>query len=702
MNTKINQLDHKKNSSYKDASFSKETVLDTVNESLKPCKERILYYLENKVEPDFGLLMSAEALECYEEIWNELLLREDEKMKIFLLKPIHEISFDDLFYIFEYDLNFEPNTIINRLLVLLTFIANISWNQAIRVLKDKLDNNMQDLTNRFKKRDDYEEWLDHIFCQESNTLRKDCIKKIIQLDRKKNWEKVSHEERDKILSLRQSRSTLKTHYKKLLENENKTFFYTINNIDSLSEMPKELIVKAREDAKKELWDEINALVFYKVTPILRYCSDQKIRKEVSQRSVEKHRSWENRNIEVIIDIINNFNEEARTLWYKNFSEYRRQYQTAWPTKNVSIFIDESWEVLSNWFKQEIDILKSEFQLEQMNHWDIHYYMRKYKELNLDINSKDFNNFFSFESVRSGIETLMSESFWLEFKKSTLKWHHEDTYIYEVWKDNKLIWYLWFDPYTREWKKTTSYASRFNDIGGVPFVWAFNNISDIEREKWLSIDNVRSILHEFWHTLYSLVTWSKEDEIWVSIIPTDSVEMPSKFMEQFILSEEHLRWFSDKDSDWNTITQETLQKVIQCYLYDKKYKDTYGSHFTEIDNFYYTHDYPITDSHDFTESCDNLVDRFGFDSEKGSEFPRFFHPISSKYQWVYYCYSWWDALAWGLFRRFIDEWWNLVAWENVLQMYKNTVKDWSKTAISKYLWMPELDVKKIALGILNEL
>jgi Zn-dependent oligopeptidase len=95
-------------------------------------------------------------------------------------------------------------------------------------------------------------------------------------------------------------------------------------------------------------------------------------------------------------------------------------------------------------KQELDVLKKYFNLENISIFDLAYYTRKYKQDNYNVDDKKIKKYFELEYTVNYLHNFVKDFYGLELRQVKLDSYNDNIRIYEVYKDKTLISYYFMD------------------------------------------------------------------------------------------------------------------------------------------------------------------------------------------------------------------------------------------------------------------
>lgn len=188
-------------------------------------------------------------------------------------------------------------------------------------------------------------------------------------------------------------------------------------------------------------------------------------------------------------------------------------------------------------------------------WDIEYYTEKLKKKLYSYNEELLKCYFPVDKVLTGLFNLSYQLFdiCIEEIPNPDVWY-PDVRLFRIYGKNKnLHGYFYLDLYSRPNKRDTSWIEQYRtrcraEDGSwqIPVVLLMCNFHPAEGHKppLLSHEDVRYLFHEFGHTLHHLLTDVEYSGVsGINGVPTDALEIPSLFMENWIWEERVIRQIS---------------------------------------------------------------------------------------------------------------------------------------------------------------
>jgi len=442
----------------------------------------------------------------------------------------------------------------------------------------------------------------------------------------------------------------------------------VDDIARLEGMPENALAAAldlgnRDEATKGKYVFTIQLPSYE--PLLQYCKDRELRKEMWTAYATRCTSDSLSNIEVINETVNLRIERAKIFGFDTHADFVLDNTMAKNPQAVNNLLMQVWIPAIKKAKEEaaeyqkmIDAEGGNFKLEPC---DWRYYTEKLRKEKYDINEEEVSAYFSLESVKDGIFMLSEKLFGITFHLNpNLPKYHDDNEVFEVKHDDEVIAILYMDYFPRESKGSgawmTNFREQWYDKAGnniIPIVsLVMNNAKPTaDAPALLSFDQVETFFHEFGHGLHGMLTNCKYRSLSGTNVSRDFVELPSQIMENWASEPQILKMYAKHYKTGEPITDELIAKLEATATYGQGFinAELLASSFLDMD--YYTLSTP-TKIH-AVEFEKQSMKRIGLIPEiiARHQSPYFKHIFTTGYDAGYYSYTWAAVLDADAFEAF---------------------------------------------------
>ena len=387
------------------------------------------------------------------------------------------------------------------------------------------------------------------------------------------------------LSLQFSQNVLKETkaYKLIITDEAQLDGLPQSSIDSAASAYAEYLEteKPADDAPEKGW--LFTLDSPSYGPFLMYSTQRELRRQMymARNRIGINGNSEN-NLDVCKRIINLRRERAQLLGFDTFADFVMKRRMASSVDNVYALLNkliDAYKPTAVKERQEVIDMAKRIEGEdfKMEPWDSAYYSHKLKMERYNIDPEMFRPYLKLENVINGVFGLATRLYGITFKPNTdIPVYHPDVKAYEVFdKDGSFLAVFYADFHPRKGKRDgawmTSYEEQYIDNDGVnhrPHVSVVMNLTKPTADKpaLLTLGEVETFLHEFGHSLHGMFANTRFCSLSGTNVWWDFVELPSQFMENYILEPEFLNTFAAHCETGEPIPEDLIQRLITSRNY----------------------------------------------------------------------------------------------------------------------------------------
>ena len=387
---------------------------------------------------------------------------------------------------------------------------------------------------------------------------------------------LSQEKKDLLRDIHTQEALLRTQFKKNVLDATNAFLIVVDNISVLSDMPKNVVEVAAEEAEKK--GESGKFVFTlqapSYGPFMQYCTDRSLREKLCCAQARKATSGEYDNKEIIQKIVALRYQQAQLLGFPTYADYVLSERMA---KNLAT-VQEFEEKLTETYvtnahadtKMLQDLAKEMDNVDQLQQWDVAYYEEKLQQKLYNFSSEVLRPYFSLNCVIQGAFTIAHKMYGIQFLERTdIPVYHQDVKVYEVQEtDGTYVGLLYTDFFPRESKRAGAWMNDLRPQGNymeenqrphVTIVCNFTKPTETT-PSLLTHDEVTTLFHEFGHALHGLLSRCTYASLSGTNVRWDFVELPSQLMENWGIEKESLDLFASHYQTGETIPKEYLEKI----------------------------------------------------------------------------------------------------------------------------------------------
>jgi len=294
--------------------------------------------------------------------------------------------------------------------------------------------------------------------------------------------------------------------------------------------------------------------------IMAYCENRALREEISRAlgNVAYKDAYDN--TANAMEIAKLRHEAAGIMGFDSHAAYVLDNRMAKTPQAVQDFLSKNEKVYRPAAEEYLQKVKDYAQktdgITDFKPWDMAYYGRKLKEETFNLSMESLRPYFDLEKVLEGMRKHAEKLFNIDMTEVKGKYpvYHEDVKVYEVTdkKTGEMIGLFYGDYYARPGAKSggawmNTFRNRGIEDGENQFAIVTNvcNFQKPTKEHptLLSLDEVRTVFHEFGHGLHALLARGDYTSLTGTNVKWDFVELPSQLQEnlgQAERSARHLR------------------------------------------------------------------------------------------------------------------------------------------------------------------
>jgi peptidyl-dipeptidase Dcp len=485
----------------------------------------------------------------------------------------------------------------------------------------------------------------------------------------RNGANLNPTQKDEYRKVTSELSKLSLTFEENLLDETNSYLKHITNEDDLAGLPDFVKEAAAMEAKAR---NLSGWVFTLKAPsylaFMKYADNRKLREELFHAySSRAFHNNERDNQNIIRQIVNLRLRMANLLGYATYADYVLEDRMAGTPEKVNGFIKQLLEASMPVAKKDYNDVQdfarrsgADFTIER---WDWSYYAEKLKNEKFSLTDEMTKPYFRLEKVQDGIFNLATSLYGITFKYDpAIPVYQKDVKAYQVFDEKgDFLSLLYIDYFPREGKQggawMTNYREQYRRDGTdyrphVSLVLNFTKPTET-KPSLLTYDEVRTFLHEFGHSLHSMLSQCTYMSLSGTNVYRDFVELPSQIMENWAEQKEWL--------DQVAVHYETGEKMPAVLLDNILKSRNFNSGYASVRQLSFGMDDMAW--HTLTDSLKGSVPEFEEKAMASSElFPKvsgishstaFAHIFSGGYAAGYYGYKWaevLDADAFSVFKK----------------------------------------------------
>ncbi|MBQ4280105.1 MAG: M3 family metallopeptidase [Rikenellaceae bacterium] len=400
-------------------------------------------------------------------------------------------------------------------------------------------------------------------------------------------------------------------------------------------------------------------------PFLTYSDRRDLREKLYKAYLGRCDGGEYDNKPVVKEIVRLRAERARLLGYESHAAFVTDDEMAGPPANAYALLDELWAPALERAQDELGEMRGirmgETSDSTFEPWDWWYYAEKLRKRRYDLDEEMLRPYFPLDGVRGGAFWLANRLYGVTFRPVAVPLYHDGCQAYEVLDvDNRHLGILYFDFYPRPGKAGGAWCGEFrtqrydDSVRVAPVVSVVTNFTRPTNyaQAQLSLDEVRTLFHEFGHALHALFA----DVRYAGLggVERDFVELPSQIMENWAVEPEMLKRYAFHYSTNEPMPDAYIGKIGRSALFNQGFATTE----------YLAAAYADLDIHSLADSLPMGVNEFEHEAlvlkrglvpqiEPRYHYPYFSHIFDGGYSAGYYSYIWAEVLDKDAFAAFVE-------------------------------------------------
>jgi peptidyl-dipeptidase Dcp len=251
---------------------------------------------------------------------------------------------------------------------------------------------------------------------------------------------------------------------------------------------------------------------------------------------------------IALQILKLRQEQAALHGYKTFADYQLVDRMAGQPSAVLDLLGKVWEPAKKRAAAELDAIRATALATGNTHaieqWDWRYYAEKVRQTRYQLDDAETKPYFELNAMIGAMFDCAGKLFGLSFdEKLGVPMYHPDVRSFEVKNANgALVGIFLSDNFARASKSGGAWMSAYrmqSRMGGeevLPIIANHNNFAKAPpgEPTLLSLDDVRTLFHEFGHGLHGLLSNVTYERLSGTNVLQDYVELPSQLFEHWAL------------------------------------------------------------------------------------------------------------------------------------------------------------------------
>jgi peptidyl-dipeptidase Dcp len=285
-----------------------------------------------------------------------------------------------------------------------------------------------------------------------------------------------------------------------------------------------------------------------VEDFLSFSARRDLREQVWRAFVGRCDGGAHDNWPILTEMVALRQERAHLLGHTSFAEEKLEDSMARTPAAAMALLERVWEPARLRALDEKSELEARSGLDPIEAWDWRYYAEQLRRERYDLDGAAVKQHLTLDAVRAAAFGCAERLYGLRFlERPDIPGWHTDVRAWAVSDARGDVGLLYTDYIARPekhggaWMGSVRVQERL-DGRVLPIIYTVANFAKLESGTCLSIDEARTLFHEFGHALHALLSDVTYPSLSGTAVPRDFVEFPSKFMEHWIISEQVLASF----------------------------------------------------------------------------------------------------------------------------------------------------------------
>jgi peptidyl-dipeptidase Dcp len=277
-------------------------------------------------------------------------------------------------------------------------------------------------------------------------------------------------------------------------------------------------------------------------------------------------------------------EQANLHGYKTFADYQLVDRMASVPSAVQDLLGQVWEPAKARAAAELDAIKATALATGHTHaiaqWDWRFFAEKVRQTRYQLDDAETKPYFELNAMMGAMFDCAGKLFGLSFEeKFGVPMYHPDVRTFEVTSASGApVGVFLSDNFARAsksggaWMSVYRSQSRMNGANVLPIIANHNNFAKAPAGEatLLSLDDVRTLFHEFGHGLHGLLSNVTFERLSGTNVLQDYVELPSQLFEHWALESVVLDKHARHYKTGATMPVDLRERIEAARLFNKGY------------------------------------------------------------------------------------------------------------------------------------
>jgi len=387
---------------------------------------------------------------------------------------------------------------------------------------------------------------------------------------------LSDEAKEKMREINSELSSLSVKFGDNILAENNRFRLVIDSENDLAGLPDGLIAlgAAAANAANLEGKWVYTLQGPSIWPFLTHSENRDLRKKILEGYLSRGDKGDEFDTKAITSRIAALRvERANLLGYSTWADFILEENMAKDPKGVYGLLDLLWKPTMEKAREEMAeqqaLADAQNDYIKIAPWDWRFYSEKVRKSKFDLDETELKPYFTVDKVRDGAFMAATKLYGITFhRRNDIPVYHPEVQAFEVKEKNgRHLGLFLADYHPRPGKRGGAWCSAYRgakkDEKGKQITPIIVNVCNFTRPAGdapalLTLDEVRTLFHEFGHALHSLFYIGSYRG--TAGTPRDFVELPSQVMEHWATEPQVLKMYARHWKTGETMPDALIEKI----------------------------------------------------------------------------------------------------------------------------------------------
>ncbi|MBO9591242.1 M3 family metallopeptidase [Devosia sp.] len=333
----------------------------------------------------------------------------------------------------------------------------------------------------------------------------------------------------------------------LADEQNTVFALNEAEVDGLPDFARAAAAEMARDRKLNAPYAV-AASRSSVEPVLHFATDRAVREKVWRGFVKRGANGNaSDNHAIIAEVLRLRGEQAKLLGYESYAQYKLADSMAGTPKAARGLLEQVWKPGRQRALDDRAALQGLIDEEggtfRLAAWDWRYYAEKLRLARYDFDENEIKPYLELWKVVEAAFYVAEKLFGVSFvARGDIEGYHPDVRVWEVQREGRTIGIFYGDYFARAGKRSGAWMTSFRKqakLDGAVIPLVVNTCNYLKppegQPALLSLDEARTVFHEFGHGLHGLLSNVTYPRIAGTSVVRDFVELPSQLYEHWLES-----------------------------------------------------------------------------------------------------------------------------------------------------------------------